>query len=156
MKTLELTKGKVAIVDNEDSTGLKWYYGGNGYAMRKDRKNGTSYLHRYVMERKIGRKLLQSENVDHISGVKLDNTRGNLRLCTMSENLANAKIRTDNTSGVRGVSLDSRNGHYVAHYYLGGKKQHIGSFKTLEEATKARRDKEIELYGEFVVFGQKR
>ncbi len=154
--TIELSKGTVAIIDKEDNSEFKWYYGGNGYAVRKNRTEGMVYLHRWVMERKLGRKLKRSEHVDHISGQRLDCTRNNLRVCSMAQNIANSKIRTDNTSGARGVSLDSRNGNYVAHYYIKGKKHHIGSFKTKEEAIKARRDKEIELYGEFVLNGQQR
>lgn len=153
---IELSKGKSAIVDNQDNTNLKWYYGGNGYAVRKTRDDGMIYLHRWVMERKLGRKLKRKEHIDHISGLKLDCTRNNLRLCTMRENIANSKLRSDNTTGVRGVSLDVRNGHYTAQYYVNGKKKHIGSYKTKEEAMKARRDVEIELYGEFVLMGQPR
>jgi len=154
--TIKLTQGKVAIIDEIDWSPTKWYYGGNGYAMHKTRKEGTHYLHRWVMERALGRQLGSKEYIDHISGVKLDCTRDNLRLCTMSENLANAKIRSDNTTGVRGVSLDNRNGHYTAQVYVNSKKVHLGSFKTVEEAIKARRDKEIEMYGEFVIKGQQR
>lgn len=156
MITIKLTKDKVALIDETDLTELKWYYGGNGYAVRKTRTDGMTYLHRWVMERKLGRKLKRKEHVDHISGIRLDCTRDNLRLCTMSQNISNARIRSDNTSGARGVSLDSRNGNYVAHYYINSKKVHIGSYKTKEEAMKARRDKEIELYGEFVIKGQSR
>jgi hypothetical protein len=154
MVTIELTKGKVAIIDEVDNVGLKWYYGGNGYAVRKNRKEGMIYLHRWVMENKLGRKLKPKEHVDHISGVKLDCTRDNLRPCTMAQNIANAKIRSDNTSGVRGVSIDKRNGRYLAQYYIKGKKYHIGSYVTKEEAIKARKDKEIKLYKDFVINGQ--
>jgi len=152
---LKLTQGKVAIIDDIDSNDLKWYFGTNGYAQRKPRNTKALLLHRYVMSRKLGRELTSKEYVDHISGVKLDCTRGNLRLCTMSQNLANAKLRVDNKSGHRGVLLDKRNGHYTAHVYVNCKKSHLGSFKTLEEAIKARRDKELKMYGSFVIGGQR-
>lgn len=152
---IQLTQGKSAIIDDVDSNGLKWYYGNHGYAQRKTRQNSAVLLHRYVMSRKLGRDLTSKEYVDHISGVKLDCTRANLRLCTMSQNLANAKIRTDNKSGHRGITLDKRNGHYTAQVYVNCKKYHLGSFKTLEEAVKARRDKELEMYGSFVIGGQR-
>ncbi len=156
MAIIKLSKGKIAMVDDKDVSELKWYYGGNGYAVRKNRGEGMTYLHRWVMERKIGRSLKPTEHVDHISGVLLDCTRTNLRIATRSENMANSKIRTDNKTGVRGVTLDGRNGHYLAQVYVGGKKIHLGAYKTIEEASKARRDKEIEMYGEFVVKGQSR
>lgn len=156
MQVITLTKGMTTVVDDEDALPLKWYYGANGYAQRKSRKEKGTYLHRLVMERLLGRPLKHGEYVDHINGNKLDNRRQNLRLSTMSQNLANGKIRSNNTTGVRGVSLDRRNGHYVAHYYIKSKKYHIGSYKTLEEAIKARRTKEIKLYGDFVLVGQPR
>jgi len=156
MKTIALSKGRVALIDDCDDTALSWYYGGNGYAVRKTRKEGMIYLHRHIMESVLGRKLKRTEYVDHISGIKLDCTRANLRLSTMAQNVSNSKLRTDNTTGVRGVSLDKRNGRWTAQYYLHKKKYHLGSYATKEEAIKARRDKEIELYGEFVVRGQTR
>jgi len=152
---VQLTQGKSAIIDDIDANNIKWYFGNHGYAVHKNIKDGSILLHRYVMSRKLGRELTSKEYVDHISGVKLDCTRDNLRLCTMSQNLANAKLRIDNKSGHRGVLLDKRNGHYTAHVYVNCKKHHIGSFKTLEEAIKARRDKELEMYGSFVIGGQR-
>lgn len=43
--------------------------------------------------------------VDHIDGVKSNNTIKNLRLATKSENQRNSKIRSDNTSKVKGINV---------------------------------------------------
>lgn len=149
MIVIGLSKGKAAIIDKIDSNNIKWYLGANGYAQHKSRGEKGIYLHRWVMARKLKRDLLPTEYVDHKNGDTLDNRRCNLRLCTMSQNLANAKVRSNNTTGAKGVSLDKRNGHYTAHYYINSKKHHIGSYKTLKEAAAARRKKELELYGDF-------
>ncbi len=155
MKSLQLTRGQVAIVDNVDDTGIKWYCGSNGYACRKVKNKPVVTLHRYVMSRKLGRELLPTEHVDHINRHPLDCRRANLRLCTPSLNASNARLRSDNTTGVKGVVVDKRNGRFVAQYYISGKKQHIGTYQTLEAAALARRDKEVELYGEFVMGARK-
>lgn len=50
------------------------------------RIGGVRYLqHRYVMEQKIGRRLLSEENVHHINGVRHDNRPENLELWNTSQ-----------------------------------------------------------------------
>lgn len=151
MKVLQLTQGKVAIVDDEDATGVKWYFEkSTGYAARKPNMGlKKQYLQRFVLERKLGRPMVKGEYADHVNGNRLDNRRINLRVATMSENLVNRAVDKRSTSGVRGVSQDRRNGNWVAYYAVNGKKIHIGSFKTFEEATAARLEVVIKIHGEF-------
>jgi hypothetical protein len=77
--------------------------------------------------------------IDHINGIKHDNRLCNLREVTQSENLKNkAKSRT-NTTGCSGV-------HFVgwkASINVNGKRKHLGSFQTLEEAVAARKAAEV-------------
>ena len=56
------------------------------------------------------------------------------------------KRSSNNTSGVRGVSFDRTNGKYKAYIKLAGKQRTLGNFDTLEEAARARREAEVELY----------
>lgn len=151
MKILQLTQGQIALVDDEDFNDMKWYYGSNGYANRKPYKGKGELLHRWVMERVLGRKLKKGEYVEHKNGFRLDCQRSNLRICNQSQNGANAKIRSDNKTGAKGVALDKRNGRYVAYYFIKSRKHHLGSYGTLEEARLARRRKELKMYGEYAL-----
>jgi hypothetical protein len=65
--------------------------------------------------------------IDHINGIKHDNRLCNLRDCTNSENMRNSKIRSDNTSGVKGVSWDITKQVYITQIWLNNKK-YTGSF----------------------------
>lgn len=76
---------------------------------------------------------IMPEIVDHIDRDKANNRITNLRPATISENNANQKIRVDNSSGIKGVSLHKGSGNWVAKI----KGRTIGYFKDLEKASKA-------------------
>lgn len=88
-------------------------------------------------------------NIDHRNGNTTDNSWVNLRDCTQSQNIQNGSIRSDNTSGVRGVTVDNTRGKFVAALRLNGKKYCIGRFDSLSDATEARVAAELRLHGEF-------
>lgn len=54
--------------------------------------------------------------------------------------------RANNTSGVKGVSFHKRSGKYMAYITLAGKRHYLGLFGTIEEAARARREAEVELF----------
>jgi hypothetical protein len=87
--------------------------------------------------------------IDHINRNTYDNRSCNLRWATLSENCANCKKSKKNTSGVKGVSWDKSRNKYITTIQCNGIKTHIGYFETVEEAAIKRREKEIELFGEF-------
>ena len=105
-------------------------------------------MHRIIANAKEG------ESVDHVNGNPLDNRKENLRVCTMSQNLANQKLRKDSTSGFKGVSKNqSKTNPWRAYINRkDGKKTkqyHLGLFKTPEEAARAYNEKAKELFGDF-------
>lgn len=77
--------------------------------------------------------------VDHINGDTLDNRRMNLRTCTHAANLRNGRLRTNNTSGVKGVYWDRARGLWNARIRVNYRTVHLGRFTTLEAAAHARR-----------------
>jgi len=88
--------------------------------------------------------------LDHINRERADNRICNLRLADRSVNQINAKTRSDNTCGARGV-MRTRTGKYVAYAVVARKYSHGGHYQTIEEAAEAARRLRIKLYGEFAL-----
>ena len=57
---------------------------------------------------------------------------------------------SDNLSGVRGVYLDRKTGKYRARLKFQGRLYNLGCFTRLEDAVKARKRGEEEIYGQFL------
>lgn len=76
--------------------------------------------------------------IDHIDGNGLNNIITNLRSAPQSINNKNAAIRKDNKTGVSGVT--TRGSRFIPNIRVDGKQIWLGSFSTLREAAKVRRD----------------
>ena len=72
-----------------------------------------------------------------------------MRWATVIENARNSKIRSDNTSGVKGVSYHAKTKKWQARITIDGKDYHLGYYSTIEEAKQARFNKANEVFGEF-------
>lgn len=104
MRTIKLSKGYVALIDNIDFykvSKFKWWVstraGNTRYAYRMLGRT-TQRMHRFI----LGLRNKQRIEVDHVNGDGLDNRKANLRTCTRSQNLANSD-RVLGVSGFRGV-----------------------------------------------------
>ncbi|MBL4869836.1 MAG: HNH endonuclease [Robiginitomaculum sp.] len=103
--------------------------------------NGKDYLsHRLIFLLVNGH--LPKTHVDHINGNGLDNRWVNIREVTQAENNLNKKVYRCNSTGVSGVTI--RDGRYRVRIRYKGILYNVGTYKTLEEARKAREVKEIE------------
>lgn len=87
--------------------------------------------------------------IDHIDGDGLNNTKQNLRICTQSENVMNQSIRSDNSSGYKGVWWDKQTNKWRAGIIISGKTVYLGRFDFLVNAARAYDFAAKELFGEF-------
>jgi hypothetical protein len=150
MKTIPLTRGKVALVDDEDYEELaqfKWY------ALKAPT---TWYAGRYVgggrtasKKVKMHQVILGQSGVDHRDSNGLNNQRFNLRPATQAQQLRNQRIRRDNTSGYKGVYWYRPDGKWRARVYVDGRCHHVGTFDTAEAAAAARAAVLPQYHGEF-------
>ena len=149
-REVPLTKGYVAIVDEEDYERVcqyKWtalVSRHTVYAYRADRSTGerrTLYLHRFLLNPP------EDMEVDHIDRDGLNNTRSNLRLATRRENMINRGMSPRNVSGYRGVSWAARDRRWLAQICVEGKTIHLGSFRDPAEAAKVYDEAAKEYHG---------
>ena len=154
MKTIPLTQGKVAIVDDEDLERLnefKWHVirsGKTGYAVRT-RNRRRVWMHREIL-RTVG-------EVDHVNGIGTDNRKENLRSCTRSQNCANRRKLQGCVSKFKGVHWHGYG--WIARLQkrdLSGRqdKRSLGVFQTQEEAALAYNKAAQETYGDFALLNE--
>ena len=94
-----------------------------------------------------------SAEIDHINGDPGDNRWANLRQCNHQQNNHNQPMRRNNTSGVKGVSWNSRARKWHVQVCLNYKIHNGGLYETLTEADAAARALRLRLHGEFANHG---
>lgn len=142
--SVPLGGGLFAMVDIEEWDRCKdrtWrastVHGGQVYAVAISGRKAT-YLHRFIMGE-------PNCEVDHINLNRLDCRKSNLRLASRMEQSGNTPIRSDNTSGYKGVSLHKGMGKWRATI----QKRTIGYFNDAISAAKAYDDEARRVFGEF-------
>ncbi len=90
---------------------------------------------------------------DHIDGDTLNNTRGNLRIASIAENVRNRRRQCNNTSGFKGVSWCRASNKWRACIAVNGKNIHLGLYLIPQLAHEAYCKKAHELHGEFARAG---
>ena len=75
---------------------------------------------------------------------------GNTKSCGCKKQANNLKIRTDNTSGVKGVFHDKkRSGKWIAYINKDGKRTYLGRYDTKNLAAEAREIAEQEMFKQY-------
>lgn len=111
----------------------------NGY--RTGSVDGVTYrAHRIIWKIVYGS---DPEDIDHINGDRQDNRLANLRSVSRSDNMRNAQLRSNNSSGVVGVTYNRERRKWVAQI-KDGKQRVIGRFDSFDEAVSARQSAERE------------
>lgn len=158
MKTIPLTQGKVALVDDElfdELNQFKWYAKCDRktfYAVRSikldDGRQTKRYMHHDIF-RLLGEEI--SGTVDHKDRNGLNNQFDNLRPATPAGQSCNRGKRIDNKSGYAGVSWNKWNGKWKAEIRINNTRKHLGYFDDPAVAAKVRDEYALKHGGEFVV-----
>jgi hypothetical protein len=149
MKEVALTKGKTALVDDEDLwmfLNHNWNCTKHGYVCRNYFENGKwkcHRMHRMVMNARDG------ELVDHINRNRLDNRKCNLRIVNKSQNAANKAAHRNNKLGMRGVHFHPGTGKFRAVLGSEGKRISLGLYPTPQEAHSAYCKAATKKWGEY-------
>lgn len=146
------TKGEKFFFDLEDYDIIKdicWSKNKKGYICGRDIKNKKNVnMHQLIMADKNPN---SDYFIDHIhADYKHDNRKCNLRLATPKDNAHNRKIFKTNLSGVTGVRWIEKLNKWFAFIKKDGKDFPLGYFINKDDAIKARKKAEKELWGEFV------
>jgi HNH endonuclease len=159
IRYIPVTRGKYVIVDADNYDWLnqwKWStrYASSDklfYAIRiqlnnKGRKE-VIFMHRFIM----GLSYADGLTVDHINHDTLDNRKSNLRVATYAQNCANRRVRSDNISGIAGLSWNSLLRKWNVQITKNGVVYRPGTRKSFDEALDLYCRKNIELNGEFAL-----
>jgi hypothetical protein len=158
VKTIKLTQGLTALVDDEDYeriSAFKWHTGSGGYARRNTRRAETNGAQKTVLMHRQVLGLAQGDaaGVDHVNGNKADNRKVNLRLCDQTGNNANSALRESSTSGFKGVSYHKQRNKWQASIGFKGQVKYLGLYETAEEAHQVYLRAAEVLFGEFANSG---
>ena len=154
VKEIQLTQGKVALVDDADYEYLsqwKWHaqlIKGRWYARRSIRKGFPKQIslsmHQVILNTPNG---MES---DHKNGNGLDNQRHNLRVCTKYKNMYNQNIQTrSKSSKFKGVYWSKKYRKWVAQIRVNHKAIWLGQFNSEIEAANTYNMAAKRIFGEF-------
>lgn len=124
------------ILDIDDVSklkGHKWrtvYKNDKPYLFTGNQKKERIYFHRLVLP--------TDKQVDHISGDTHDNRKCNLREVTIQENMLNLQKKSNNTSGIRGVSFDKKRNKWKTDFTFQKQRYYLMNRALKEEAVYQR------------------
>lgn len=150
MKEIPLTRGMVALVDDEDFDHL------SQYKWHADKAHRTFYAARTSIEETRRRTVRMHQEilptykfVDHIDHNGLNNQKNSLRIAGRDENTRNTSAQVGATSKYLGVRKGDREGTWFASIGHLGKGNYLGTHTSEESAALAYNIKASELFGEF-------
>ena len=142
------SKNEKFYFDLEDYDVIKqigWCYNSDGYVVGNITINGKQ---KRIAQHRLIMNCPPDMVIDHINGVKSDNRKCNLRICTVAQNAYNASIQKRNKLNAKGVSITHCN-TYQAQIQVNGKLKYLGSYKTIKEAADAYDIAAKKYFGEY-------
>ncbi len=151
MKEIPLTKGFVALIDDEDFalvSQFSWHAYKGKWAVYANAIVGGKLIgmHAFLMNPPPGM------DVDHRDRNGLNNCRQNLRLATRSQNSANAighKRKRPDAPQWKGVTRRTGTEIFMARIVVNLRTIHLGNFRDAEEAARAYDAAARRHFGEF-------
>jgi hypothetical protein len=135
------------------------YYSNGDIYNKKMKKNITSWnrdgykqvylfgefksLHRILYEKFIG-EIPVGMIIDHRNNVRNDNRLSNLQVLSVKDNTRKSLIRSDNTSGYKGVVWDKQQAGWRVYIRDNDGKNISKRFKEIKDAIEFRKHKELE------------
>lgn len=141
------------IFDKEDYEKIKDYIwfkiDGGYYGGRKLNDKKIYRIHRVIMD--VLNEDPHKVIIDHIHGKesRYDNRKSNLRIASISQNIMNAPIRINNTSGTTGVSWNKYLNKWEAYINFQKQRIRLGYFENKNDAIDIRKKAEEKYFGEF-------
>jgi len=154
------------LLDYDPDTGIFRWKVNVGDKMRAGSRAGTGhtrgywritinykryYAHRIAWLYVHG--VMPTLHIDHIDGDTSNNRIANLRQATRSQNLGNARLHKDSTSGFKGVSWHIGLGKWIANIQRDNRSEFLGSYDSAEEAHSAYTEAADRLFQEFARTG---
>jgi hypothetical protein len=125
-----------------------WNINNEGYFYStcvKENKQKEILLHRLIMNSC----LIDDSVIDHINHKLNDNRKINLRVVNYSQNQMNNTLAKNNTSGVTGISWNSKVDKWRAYIGYNSKTVYVGEYNDFNEAVSARKEAEEKYFGEY-------
>jgi hypothetical protein len=158
-RKVSLTQEQYAIVDEEDFARVaafafcaRWYPTSHGFyagstqaALVMFGKDAAYTLAAFILRLPLG------TLVDHENGNTLDNRKSNLRPATYQQNAMNRRIRSDNTTGFKGVRKLSSSS-WQAYIFVEEKMKLVAITSCPKLAARIRDLFSLQYFGEFAKF----
>jgi len=135
------SKGEEFYFDLKEYDKIKdycWSKNKDGYLVTNI-KNNIIRLHNFIFDKWA----------DHISGNIIDNRKNNLRIVDDYQNTQNAKLRKDNTSGVKGIDWVEKTQQWKGRIQYKNNRIYLGCYDNIEDAIFIREIAELKLHGEY-------